>query len=69
MLNASAPTTNGVGLPIPPFAFENEIVPLQDGAAAGWPPVAPDAEAATFTTVMEAVSLLPRPTGGNTNRA
>jgi hypothetical protein len=54
------PTVKDAGVPIAPLAFENEIVPVHDGGV----PV--DDELAVFATVIEAVSLLAKPTGGNT---
>jgi hypothetical protein len=65
VLNPSEPTVKDDGVPIMPLALEKEIVPVQDGVCAGVP-VSPDDELAVFTTVIEAVSLLPRPTGGKT---
>jgi hypothetical protein len=66
----SAPTVNDAGVPIAPFALKNEIVPVQDGADCCVADVkrgdATDDDTAVFTTVIEAVSPLPRPTGGNT---
>jgi hypothetical protein len=58
--NWSGPTVKDVGVPIWPLGFAKEIVPVQD--AAGSPAVEP----ATFTNVTEAVSLAPRPAGGET---
>jgi hypothetical protein len=52
-------TVNGVALPIvAPLALRNEILPVQDAA------VPSDALAAKFTTLISAVSVAPRPTGG-----
>jgi hypothetical protein len=52
-------TVNGVALPIvAPLAFTNEMLPVQDAA------VPSDALAAKFTTLISAVSVAPRPTGG-----
>jgi hypothetical protein len=59
------PTVKDAGVPIAPLAFKNEMVPVHDGGV----PVADDEdddEVAVFATVIEAVSLLPRPMGGNT---
>ena len=62
LLNCSDPTVKDVAVPISPLALKNEIVPVQDGAVLV--PPASDTAVAVFTTVIEAVSLLPRPTGG-----
>jgi hypothetical protein len=65
VLNSSNPNVKDAGVPIAPAALENEIVPVQDGAATGAALVSSSGEVvAVFTTVIEAVSLLPRPTGG-----
>jgi hypothetical protein len=64
VLNCSDPTVKGTGVPIAPFALKNEIMPVQDGADAGVTTV-PDDTVAVFTTVIDTVSLLPSPTGGN----
>jgi hypothetical protein len=65
VLNCSDPTVKDVAVPISPFALKNEIVPVQDGAGVLLPEDAA-AAAAVFTTVIEAVSLLPKPMGGKT---
>jgi hypothetical protein len=50
---------NGVALPmVAPLALRNEMLPAQDAA------VPSDALAATFATLISAVSVAPRPTGG-----
>jgi hypothetical protein len=67
VLNCCDPTAKDAGgVPIAPTALVNEIVPVQDGAVAVATLVPPEDKAvAVFTTVMEAVSPPPRPTGGN----
>ena len=44
-----------------PLELRNEIVPVQEAA------VPPDEVVATFTTLIRAVSVLPRPVGGKGN--
>jgi len=66
VLSCSDPNVKDAGVPIVPVAFENEIVPAQDGAAGGLVLLLDTGTTALFTTVMEAVSVLPRPKGGKT---
>jgi hypothetical protein len=67
VLNSPDAKVKDTGVWIAPLALEKEMVPAQDGAGSGVTLVPAGNDAvAEFTTVIEAVSVLPKPTGGKT---
>ena len=66
VLSCCDPTVKEVAVPIIwPLALKNAIVPVQDAGMVVVPVVpVTDVAAAEFVTVIEAVSVLPKPTGG-----